>query len=256
MIDITEIQTILEKLGFSEKEAQIYLILLELNEALPSAIARKANLKRPTTYLVLEQLQKKGLVSSVKKEGTLFYRATKPEVFIENEEQQLKNNQAALEVLSQSLPELASLHEKYSATPQMSVFHGKEGLIQIMEDTLTTKGNILCWSNTDLAVNTLLKDYHPSYVSKKIKRGIWSKCLFLEDEMGIRFKERSKKELREVHFLPENEYPFGNEINIYDDKVSIISHDDQVGVIIQNKNIANTQRAIFELCFKLCSDKL
>lgn len=252
MTSIIEIQKILEKLGFSEKEAQVYLVLLELNEALPSAIARKANLKRPTTYLILEQLQKKGLVSSVKKESTLFYRATNPEVFIENEERRLKNNQCALEVLAQSLPELVALHGKYGTTPQMSVYHGKDGLIQIMEDTLTTNGNILCWSNTDLAVNTLLKDYHPSYVKKKMKRKIWSKCLFLEDKMGIGFKKRSKNELREVHFLPESEYPFRNEINIYDDKVSIISHEDQVGVIIQNKNIANTQRAIFELCFKLC----
>ena len=45
-------------------------------------------------------------------------------------------------------------------------------------------------------------------------------------------------------------YLFKNEINIYDDKVAIISHEDQIGVIIQNKNIADTQRSIFELGFE------
>lgn len=255
MIDPASLTQLLKNLGFSEKEATVYLTLLELNEALPAALARKSGLKRPTTYLVLETLQARGVVSSIKKSGVLYYQASKPEVFLEKERRHVAAMDQTLNTLATALPELQSLHQQYAVTPQMSVYYGKEGLIQVMEDTLTTNGNILCWSNTDLAVNTLLKDYHPSYVKKKIKRKIWSKCLFLEDEMGIGFKKRSKKELREVHFLPENEYPFGNEINIYDDKVSIISHEDQVGVIIQNKNIANTQRAIFELCFKLCSER-
>jgi hypothetical protein len=38
-------------------------------------------------------------------------------------------------------------------------------------------------------------------------------------------------------------------INIYDDKVAIVSHQDQVGVIIENKNIADTQRSIFNFAF-------
>ncbi len=251
MIDPSVLTQLLKNIGFSEKEATVYLTLLELNEALPAGIARKTGLKRPTTYLVLEELQKRGIVSSVKKSGILYYQASKPEVFLEKERQRITSMNKTLETLTTALPELQALHQQYAATPQMSVYYGKEGLIQVMEDTLTAKGDILCWSNTDLAVNTLLKDYHPSYVKKKVKRKIWSKCLFLEDAIGRNFKKRSKEELREVRFLPEDERVFGNEINIYDDKVSIISHEDQVGVIIQNKNIAETQRAIFELCFKM-----
>lgn len=241
----------LEKLGFSQKEAQVYLTLLELNEAQPSNIARKSGLKRPTTYVLLENLQKRGLISKVKKKNVLYYRATRPEVFIENEKTRLKQLNASLDILSKSLPELLALHSQYLATPQMSVYYGKEGLIQVMEDTLTTKEDLLCWSNTDLAVNTLLKDYHPSYLKKKIQKKIFSKCLFLEDQIGLGFKKRSKKELREVKFLPKNLGKFENEINIYDDKVAILSHQDQVAIIIQNKHIADTQKAIFRLAFEI-----
>ena len=49
--------SILQDIGFSEKEAKIYLAILELNEALPSAIARRANIKRPTTYVILDQFE-------------------------------------------------------------------------------------------------------------------------------------------------------------------------------------------------------
>ncbi len=64
------------------------------------------------------------------------------------------------------------------------------------------------------------------------------------------FKKFGEAELREIYLIPKEKFPFRNEINIYDDKVAIISHEDEIGVIIQNKNIADTQRSIFELGFE------
>lgn len=256
MIDPAPLTQLLKNLGFSEKEATIYLTLLELNEALPAAIARKSGLKRPTTYLVLETLQVRGVVSSIKKSGVLYYQASKPEVFLDKERQHMASMDQTLSTLAIALPELQSLHQQYAVTPQMSVYYGKEGLIQVMEDTLTTKTELLCWANPELAYS-LLEDYYPSYIRKKVKRKIWLRGIFCQDKVAEKFKRREREELRDIRLIPKKDYPFKNEINIYDDKVAIISHEDRVGVIIQNKNIADTQRAIFELCFKLCetSDK-
>jgi sugar-specific transcriptional regulator TrmB len=251
MIDPTSLTQLLKNLGFSEKEATVYLTLLELNEALPAAIARKSGLKRPTTYLVLETLQARGVVSSIKKSGVLYFQASKPELFLEKERRHVAAMDQTLDTLATALPELQSLHQQYAVTPQMSVYYGKEGLIQVMEDTLTTKTELLCWANPELAYS-LLEDYYPSYIRKKVKRKIWLRGIFCQDEIAEKFKRKGKKELRDIRLIPKKDYPFKNEINIYDDKVAIISHEDQVGVIIQNKNIADTQRAIFELCFKSC----
>lgn len=234
---------VLNEVGLSEKEAKVYLTLLEMGEAIPSTISRRSLIKRPTVYVTLEILMEKGLVSRVKKGNILFYRALSPEAVLEKQSKKL-------EMLKGSLPELLNLKQKYEVTPQMSVFEGVEGIIQIMEDSLTTNGEILCWSNADLAVNTVLAEYHPEYLKKKIQRKIQSKCLFLYDKVGLNFKKNSVKELREVYLIPKDKYPFENEINIYDDKMSIISHSDAVGVIIQNKAIANTQRSIFNFAFE------
>lgn len=57
-----------------------------------------------------------------------------------------------------------------------------------------------------------------------------------------------------MKFIPEGKYKFENEINVYDDKVSIISPRDQVGVIIQNQAIADSQRALFELAYSNAED--
>lgn len=243
LLTIMNLQSILEDIGLSEKETKIYLALLELKEALPSTISKKSGTKRPTTYLILDELLKKGLASKVKKQGYYYFQATTPHNLLEDEYRKYHN-------LEQALPELLKLHEIYSVKPQVSYFEGKEGLIRIMEDTLTTKTDLLCWADVSLATETVLKDYYPSYVKKKVQRGIWLRGIFCSDKAAEEFQKKSKEELREVYLIPKKDFPFKNEINIYDDKVAIISHEDKIGVIIQNKNIADTQRAIFEFAFK------
>ena len=240
---------LLQQLGLSKREAEIYLALLELNEALPSVIAKKVGQKRPTCYLTLEKLQTRGLASSVKKKGLLYYQATKPDYFLEKERARAQELEKTLTSLTSALPELLSLHQKYTATPQMSVFYGKEGLIQIMEDTLSTKEDLLCWANAELAL-TSLKDYYPTYIKKKVARKIWVRGIVCNDLISRKLQAKGQKELRELYLISKEEFPFKNEINIYDDKVAIISHQDQIGVIIQNQNIADTQKAIFKFAFQ------
>lgn len=238
-----KLQTILENIGFTEKEAIIYLALLELKEALPSSLAKRSGVKRPTTYVILEQLQKKGLVSYKKIGRLTYYRAINPHSLLESQH----NKYSTLE---KALPELLQLNHKYSATPQMTVFEGKEGLMKIMEDTLTTKEDLLVWADVELASRTVLSDYYPTYIHKKVSKQIWVRGICCYDETSLRFKKNGDKELRELYLIPKDQFPFKNEINIYDDKVAIISHQDQVGVIIQNTNIADTQKAIFKLGFE------
>lgn len=244
------LQTLLS-IGFNDKEAHVYLTVLELNEALPSAISRRSGIKRSTTYLILDQLQKRGLISHIKRSGHLYYQACNPNSLIENQRKKYDEIRKSINDLEQALPELLSLHQDLANTPQMSVFKGKEGLIQIMEDTLTVKDKmLLCWSNVELCVYDLLRDYYPTYISKKISGGVCLKGVFAYDKMAVRFKKRGVEELREVYLIPKDKYLIENEINIYDDKVAIIAPQDQVGVIIQNAHIANTQRSIFNLAFE------
>lgn len=58
-----EIADVLQKIGLQQKESAVYLALLELGTADVSGIAKKAGIKRPTCYLVLDDLKNRGLVS-------------------------------------------------------------------------------------------------------------------------------------------------------------------------------------------------
>jgi len=129
-------------------------------------------------------------------------------------------------------------------------FEGEAGIIHVMEDTLTSSGEILCWADAKAATTTILSDYYPRYIKKKVERSIWLRGIFSFDEEAQKLKDRGEEELREIYMIPKVEYPFKNEINIYDDKVAIVSHQDKVGIIIHNSYIADTQRSIFNFAFK------
>ena len=69
----------LEELGLSDKEAVVYLALLQFDNAAPSQIAEKTKLNRSTVYVVLESLEKKGLASETNVGKTVHYQAAAPE---------------------------------------------------------------------------------------------------------------------------------------------------------------------------------
>ena len=73
-----EIEKVLEQLGLNEKEAKVYLACLQLGKAAVLLIAKKAALKRPNTYLILEALSAKKLISIVIEGKKKYYTAESP----------------------------------------------------------------------------------------------------------------------------------------------------------------------------------
>ncbi len=56
-------QEILKQLGFSDKEAKIYLAIIRASKATPTQIARETGINRTTVYSVASDLIKKGIIS-------------------------------------------------------------------------------------------------------------------------------------------------------------------------------------------------
>src|SRR4051812_11252942 len=97
-----DIPNVLEQIGLTSKQALVYLALLELGSASVQSIAQKAGLKRPTTYLILDELQQKGVVSLVPQKKSLFTA--------ESPERLLSDIHRKEEVFKRFLPELLALH--------------------------------------------------------------------------------------------------------------------------------------------------
>lgn len=238
----------LEDIGFEPSEAKIYLATLELGESPASDIAKKAHIKRPSAYVLLKSLMKQGCIASYTRKKITQFVAVDPKIIIESK---LEKAQKAKTVL----PELEALTTSTDKKnkPRVEYYEGYDGLVAIMEDTLKiSNSTILGWNDTALAVKTLGK-YYPEYIKKRIEKNIHVNAILIDDNIGKTFKKKSETEKRTVKLVDKDRLPISNEINIYGNNMFIISHKDMIGVIIRNREIADSQRAIFNLCWSLLS---
>ena len=120
-----ELIEVLNKTGLHEKEAKVYLALLELGTADVSDIAAKAGVKRPTSYLVLDELKKKGLVSQVPAKVNLFTAESPEKLQAEMYKKQ--------ELYKRFLPNMLALYNLRKEKPQVQLFEGIEGVKQVYE---------------------------------------------------------------------------------------------------------------------------
>ena len=75
-MDITEA---VATLGLNDKQSAVYIALLQLGKGSAYGIADKSGLKRPTTYVIVEELIAKGLAERIPRARKQQYRAISPE---------------------------------------------------------------------------------------------------------------------------------------------------------------------------------
>ncbi len=113
---------ILESAGLNKRETAFYLALLQMGPSSILSIAKKADMKRPTAYLVIDELIRKGLVAEVPKEKKKKYIALSPERLADSLKERAN-------MLQEALPELLSFYRGQSNRPHMQIFESKEGMI-------------------------------------------------------------------------------------------------------------------------------
>ena len=62
--------------------------------------------------------------------------------------------------------------------------------------------------------------------------------------------KNNKKFLRRSILIPAANFDITPEIQVYDEKVNIVSWRDKLGVIIESREIADALTAIFDLCYR------
>ncbi len=238
-----ELRNILKEIGLNKKESGIYLALVELGSAPVSKVAEKAKINRVTAYSILEKLIERGMANSVTKNKTKFFSATRPEAV----SQELKRKAADFQ---KALPLFRRL-EGEANLPHVKYFEGLEGIKAIYAQTLESKGEILNYANSR-EVREAWPEYDEQYVAERVNRKIMLRGIAPLDRYGKKVQALDKENHREIKLVSSRKFTFTNEINIWDDKVAIISFKDDppIGVIIESQEIANTQRDIFKMAWE------
>ncbi len=125
----TQIQKVIEHLGFSEKEAKVYLVALGLGECHVSDIATYMKLPRTSVQIILDRLHKKGLMN--------FYIICRYKYWVaEDPKRLLFNVQSFEEEIKKALPKLLALKKQKQKKKNRQQYELSLNLFHTLADTL------------------------------------------------------------------------------------------------------------------------
>lgn len=236
-----EIAEILEKTGLNQKEAMVYMALLELGTSSVEGIAKKAGTKRPTTYLILDDLQRKGLATLVPRAKKVLYMPESPDKIISD----LTRKQ---ELVKRFLPNLLAIYNEPKNKPQVLLYEGKDAVIDLYEKILLAKQ--IDWFAT-------IKDFaplHPGYIERLVARTLEKKTkvreLFTQNPVDIKFaKAVTHTEYYQHRFTKPGE-EFLTDNAVFDGSIAFFSHEPTIfAVVIQSPVIYQSMKTLFELAW-------
>ena len=236
-----ELEKSLEYLGLEEKEAKVYLALLQLGSGSVPKISVKANVKRPTTYLILEELRKKGLVTLVPKPNKTIYTAQSPRQLLEEQRERE-------EIIQEKMPELLAIFNSQKEKPKISFFEGEENIVKLYEEIFEEKevdiyGSIGVLS---MKVEKQLEKY--LYLIKK--NGGKVRELLQADQKSIQYQSKNNSEMHRIKIVSE-QYKFPTDNLIFGNKVAIFSYKDTPqAVVIESSDVVTTYKSVFEILWK------
>ena len=124
------IDEVLKLNGFTDKEAKIYLAVLEAGEAPIGSIATRTRIKRSTVYTIVEDLIQRGLLSSQTSKGIKRIAGIAPQVLIER-------FRRAFTLAEQALPALMEMAYASPLKPRVRFMEGIEGIKEILLEVNT-----------------------------------------------------------------------------------------------------------------------
>jgi len=237
------IKEITANTNMTDKEARLYIACLQSGQSTITPIAKQARLNRVSAYSIAEKLIAKGYFTTSRKGKITYFDATNPQDIYESINQRTQK-------LKQILPDLRRLH-KNADHPNIRYFEGIDGVKALYLDSLNSSTEILNYANSE-DLRNFWPNYDEEYVLKRANKKIYLRGFAPNDTYGQRVHDTDTTYYRHIKLLPPQKALFHNETNIYDDKISLVSFKDRpMGIIIQNQELADTQRSIFELLWEL-----
>ncbi|MFZ6014972.1 MAG: TrmB family transcriptional regulator [Patescibacteria group bacterium] len=235
-------QQLLQKLGLSKEESEVYLALVESGPANVSEIARRTRMHRPTIYQFLPGLVERGLVTAVPKGKQKWYAAEPPEKLIVL----LESAKSELEAI---LPDLQREYSLNLKKPVVKSLDGMKGIRFVYDDLLRTlkRGDVFYRYSAQHEFAAGEKYLPSNYRERRDGKGLQR---FVITSEAVKKKKKPRLE-RAIKVVPPSYGLFNYGITqlIYGDKIAFIDYNTDTATIIENPVIAQFQAKLFKILF-------
>jgi sugar-specific transcriptional regulator TrmB len=234
------VQRALEQLGYPHNEIKAYLALLKLGEGTVADVSRTADLPRSTAQLVIEELQKKGLVTHCAKQTHSVWLAESPSRFLN----ELHDKEALIHKL---LPELQSLRHEAKLKPLFKYFTGTASVQNIFDEVLQSKYPIQITCSVSHMQQYLDEDRVQDFFRELFSRRAQIELLTSDSEFVHVLKSLIKDTAHKIRTY-EDERLHRVVYILFDNHVALIllSPNESIGIIFDNAGLADSQALIFK----------
>jgi len=237
----SDIIALIKSLGFNDKESKIYLALLELGQSNVSLISNTAGIKRPTAYLILEELTKLGYVTEVLEKNKKVYQAVDPSIILIKKRTELKN-------FAEMIPLLETMQNKNTDKPQISYFATKAGIWNIYESLNFVKEAFYISSYQKInehfpgKVDEWIRGYQKKHYKVNAKHLISNHAG--EIEFGKKFKDAGQQ----IRVLPKE---FDTDLVLTENKIAISSlGENPFLILIESSSLAKSLKPLLEIIWQ------
>ena len=238
--------TILEEIGLTKKESQVYLALIELGSSSAGLIIQKTGFHRAVVYDLLERLIEKGLVGYVIKGRKKYYESTNPQKLMDI----LKERESKLKLILPNLMELSQFKDHLD----IKIYKGREGIKTVFEDIIREKPKEWISIGSSGETYNLLPGFLDWFHKQRIKNDIKAIGLLLNTNEAIKRGNSLKKmENTEIRYLPKS-FVTPTVINIYNNRVTLYSvTKDKIPfiILIENSQISRSFKEYFKWLWKI-----
>lgn len=230
----------LEEIGLSDKEAVVYLALLQVENSAISDLAKKTKINRTTVYPVLQSLENKGLASEVQVGKTIHYQAAPPErleTFVERQKVILEEHASRLKDI---IPQIKSVQRESGERPIIKFFEGRDGAISAyhefyeMHDAKSKEGYFIF--NRDLLQSTYSQQEQDRFLKIRLGKSVVPTSVYNHKGGDWSFKTPGTRTR-----IDEEKYPITADITIIEDRIVAVTLGNKItSVLIKSRDLATT----------------
>ncbi len=232
----------LREFGLSEKEVAVYLECLKTGATSAQRLSKATQLRRTTAYDTLESLRMKGFVTTFERDKKMFFEAVDPRRLPD----MLKEKERKIKEV---LPGLLALRATATEKPSLHLFEGLKGIYALLDQMYEEK-ELLQYGSARMA-KAMLLSIPESFALRRVERNIKLRAVFERStEALFRLEDPRIAKVTKLRFI--DSFSAMSTITIVaGNKVATLSLGGElIGVLIEDKEIAQTQRMIFELLWK------
>lgn len=231
----------------SEKEASIYLTILEIGSWAASTIARITSIKRVTTYAIIQDMKRKWMIKEITKEGTKIFSVVEPQHLLWEKKKKFTEFESLI-------PEFSAISDTFWNRPTTEYYEWLEWLKKYYDKQIEPWKDIYAFLDLSPINKGLLEYLDHVHVPQRIQKWIHAKVIIPYKEENKEYVWVEKKSLRETIMVEHPLFTMATEIDLFwDDMVgfAMFSKDEMSATIIKSNKLYMSLKSIFNVFWEL-----